>query len=108
MYHLINYVSAAEPGDGSGIFVNPLKGTSDFAGLIVKILDTVIKIGIPVLVLFIVYAGFLFVTAQGNTTKIDEAKSALWWAVLGGAVLLGAKAIAAVICATLSVTCPIS
>ncbi|MEK7535824.1 MAG: pilin [Patescibacteria group bacterium] len=90
-------------GSGSGgTFINPLKsgGVTDFNSLIVKILEVLIAIGIPVLVLMIVYAGFLFVTAGGSQDKIDKAKSSLWWAVIGGAVLIGAKVIAEVVRAT--------
>jgi hypothetical protein len=50
----------------------------------------------------IVYVGFLFVAAQGNEEKIRSARSALVWTVIGGLILLGAKAIALVIEQTVS------
>lgn len=81
------------------VFYNPIDSPNFFA-LIDKILGVLIDIGIPVLVLFIVYAGFKFVTAQGNEAEITKAKAALLWSVIGGAVLLGAKVIAEVIRAT--------
>jgi len=100
-------ISGGSDGAGSGSkFKNPLgEGTTEFSQLLVKILDVLITIGIPILVLFIVYAGFLFVTAQGNETKIEEAKKSLWWAIIGGAVLVGAKLIASVVCSTIGTKC---
>lgn len=47
-----------------------------------------------------VFVGFKFVTAQGNETKISEAKNMLLWTVIGALILLGAKAIAIGICET--------
>ncbi|HEY9583043.1 MAG TPA: pilin [Candidatus Paceibacterota bacterium] len=93
-------------GGGSKVFDNPLGSTSSFSALIEKVLEVLIQIGIPVLVVFIVYAGFLFVTAQGNEKKIEDAKSALFWAVIGGAVLVGAKVIATVVKQTVGVIGP--
>jgi hypothetical protein len=43
-----------------------------------------------------------FVAAQGNEEKIRSARSALVWTVIGGLILLGAKAIALVIEQTVS------
>ncbi len=96
---MFNQLVAYAADDGS-IFFNPLKGTNDFASLIEKILGVLIQIGIPILVLMIVYSGFKFVTAQGNESEVTKAKAALFWSVVGGAVLLGAKVIAEVIKAT--------
>lgn len=97
----LSFASAQNPPSAGGpIFFNPLGTTNDFFVLITKILDVLIKIGIPILVLFIVYAGFKFVTAQGNEAEVTKAKEALFWAVVGGAVLIGARVIAGVVCAT--------
>lgn len=58
-----------------------------------KILEFVIKIGTVVVVLMLVYVGFLFVTAQGNETKLTTAKQALLWTIVGALILLGSQAI---------------
>jgi len=65
-----------------------------------KILEFVIQIGTVVVVLMTVYVGYLFVAAQGNSTKIEEAKKALLWTVVGALILLGSQAIAVAIRAT--------
>ena len=85
--------------DPKATFENPLD-SGDIPALLSKVLHLLVQIGIPVLVIFIVYAGLKFVTAQGNATKIEEAKKALFWAIIGGAVLLGADIISRVIKAT--------
>src|SRR3990167_8429785 len=54
-------------------FDNPI-GINDLEKFIAKILEIAIKIGIPVCVFFMVYAGFLFVSARGNEEAITKAK----------------------------------
>ena len=51
------------------------------------------QIGTIVIVLMLVYVGFLFVTARGEPGKITTARTALLWTVVGALVLLGAQAI---------------
>lgn len=80
--------------------INPLKGGASLESFLNNILDFVIRIGAIIVVLMLVYVGFLFVTAQGNETKITEARKALLWTVVGALILLGAKAIALGITAT--------
>lgn len=58
-----------------------------------KILDFVIDIGAIIVMLMLVYVGYLFVVTQGNETKLTEAKNALLWTLIGALILLGAKAI---------------
>jgi|SRR3989344_1348012 len=59
-----------------------------------KILDFVIKIGTVVVILMLVYVGYLFVAASGEPGKLETARSALLWTVVGALILLGSKAIA--------------
>ena len=49
----------------------------------------------------IMYAGFLYVTARGNSSKIEKAHNALLWAVIGAAILLGAWVISQAISSTI-------
>lgn len=92
---------------GSNVpLLNPL-GTScnstntDCLGkFLINILDFVVRIGSIVVILMLVFVGYKFVTAQGNDSKIIEARSMLLWTVVGALILLGAKAIAIGIQAT--------
>lgn len=82
---------------------NPLKGTGSLMELIVAILNNIVlPIAAVLVVLYIIYGGFLFLSAQGNPKKIEEAKSNLLWALIGAGVLLGAVAISKVVQATIN------
>ncbi|MCH7782904.1 hypothetical protein IID62_07525 [candidate division KSB1 bacterium] len=61
------------------------------------LLNVIIIIGIPIVTLAIIYAGFLFISAQGNETKISTAKNIFFWVVIGSLLILGAKALAVAI-----------
>jgi len=82
---------------GSGKIVNPIPKISDLTGLIKTILEAVVKIGIPIVALAIIYCGFLFVKAMGKPEEIKKAKDALLYTVIGAAILLGAWTIAQLI-----------
>jgi TRAP-type C4-dicarboxylate transport system permease small subunit len=64
---------------------------------IIIILNLVIVLAIPIVVLFIILAGFKYVTARGNPAQIQEATQALTYAIIGGVLIIGATAIAGII-----------
>jgi hypothetical protein len=68
--------------------------------LIADITVQVVRIGAALLTIMIVWTGFLFVTSQGVPGEIEKAKKSLWYVVIGGGILLGATALAAVISGT--------
>ena len=82
--------------DGFGRLTNPLKSDS-ITAFFTSILDIILTFAIPIVVLFIMYAGFLYVTARGDEGKIKTAHAALTWAIVGGVIVLGAKLIIDVI-----------
>jgi len=65
--------------------------------LIVGVLNIFIVIAVPIIVLFIIYAGFLYVTARGSVQQIEQATRAFTYAVIGGVIILGAVALSEVI-----------
>jgi len=75
---------------------NPI-GADTINELIKTILEGVIKIGIPIIALAIIYCGFLFVKALGKPEELKKAKDALLYTVIGSAILLGAWTIAQLI-----------
>lgn len=77
--------------------VNPLNGVSTLPEFLKAILAGVVQIGTIILIMMLVYVGFLFVAARGNSEKLQSAKSALLWTVIGGLILLGATSIQLVI-----------
>jgi hypothetical protein len=75
---------------------NPLNVDS-IEDLLGAILTIVIILATPIIVFFIIYAGFLYVTARGNAEQVTQATRALTYAVIGGVLIVGAVAIAAII-----------
>jgi len=85
--------------DSGTKIVNPI-GVDSIMGLIKTILEGVVKIGIPIVALAIIYCGFLFVQARGKPEAIKKAKDALIYTIIGAAILLGSWAIAQLISET--------
>ncbi len=82
-------------GSGSGdiIIPNPTKETNLLDLINSLLMNVALPIGAVLAVLYIIYAGFSFVTAQGNPKKIEDAKQRLLWALIGTGILLGAVGI---------------
>jgi hypothetical protein len=78
---------------------NPI-GVDNLQDFIKALLDGVLRIAIPIIVLAIIYSGFLFVKARGNSTELETAKNALMYTLIGAAVLLGSWAIAQIVADT--------
>lgn len=93
---------ALHTGGGVPHLDNPLGATTTFQALAAKILAIVSSIGGVIAVFFIIYAGFLFVTAGGNEEKHKEAKKAILYAVIGTAILIGAQALATILETTIN------
>lgn len=64
---------------------------------LIAILKLVMILMVPVMVFFIILAGFKYVTARGNATTIQEATKALTYAIIGAVIILGAVAISEMI-----------
>lgn len=75
---------------------NPLSFPT-IPSLLTALLNVVMVISIPILVFFIIYAGFLYVTARGNVEQLQQASRALLYAVIGAVVILGSVAITAIV-----------
>lgn len=86
------HAASAQCDPTTGI-CNPIQST-DFFSLVTAISDAILAIGIPLVAIFLVWSGFLFVTAGGNEEQIKRAKTTFFWALVGGAVVIGAKALA--------------
>lgn len=82
---------------------NPFKVKGNLYQLIEQIIENIIlPIGAVLCVLAFIYSGFLYVTAQGNTTQIAKANNALLNSAIGTAVLLGSWTIARMIQGTVN------
>jgi len=77
-------------------FENPIKKRS-LEEVVAAILDFVTQVGAVIAVLFMVYAGALFVFARGNETELQKAKQAFLWTLIGALIVLGAFVLGEVI-----------
>ncbi len=83
--------------------MNPLGEGTTVNSFLLSILNIITNtVGPVIVILMLVYVGFKFVTAQGEPGKITEARQMLLWTLVGALILLGAKAIAMGIQATVS------
>lgn len=73
---------------------------SDFLKVVIN--DLVLPIGALIAVLYIMYAGFLMVTARGDEGQLKDAKAAFTHAAIGTAILLGSWVIAEVVQTTVN------
>lgn len=74
-------------------------GIADFVALVLKVM---VMVALPVISFFIVYSGFLFISAQGNPEGLSKAKTNLMYVIIGAALILGAWVIATMIGGTVS------
>jgi hypothetical protein len=92
-------------GDGSGrntptkiIWENPFKVGDNIYELFKAVVNNILlPIGGVIAVMAFIWAGFLYVTAQGNEAQIKKAHQAFLYTAIGTAVLFGAWVIANVI-----------
>ena len=110
---LIPFFSFADPPANVGPTVqnitttleNPLSATSLFCFL-KDMLDVFLTIGVIIAVIFMVYAGFLYVTARGNDAQLGKAKTAFLGAVIGTAIIMGVWVLAKAIVGTINAIRP--
>ncbi len=86
---------------GSATLINPL-GERTLTEFFLDLLQILLIFAVPIIVFFIIYAGFLYVTARGNQEQVTKATRALGYAILGGVIILGAQVILTVIEGTVS------
>ena len=87
----------------SGNIPNPFNGGDSLLSLITAVLNNIIMpIAAVFVVIWIIYAGFKYVVAQGNPAKVTEAHKTLLWSLIGAGILLGAAGISAVVQTTIS------
>ena len=97
--HDVGSTPGSDTGSTPGGLNNPLEFGS-INEFFVAFLDVIVQVAFPLVVIAVVYTGFLFVTAQGDVTKLETAKKAFLWTVVGALIVLGAAAISELVCGT--------
>ncbi len=85
------------PGGSTGFELKNPIDSEDFAAIVKKIAELIVKVALPILVVMIIWAGAQFVFAQGNEQKLKDAKTTLWYSLIGALLVVGAFAIATAI-----------
>lgn len=73
-------------------FENPL-AFENITEFLKAFLDVVLMILTPLIVLAIIYTGFLFVSAQGKPEALSKAKNAFFWTLVGALIVLSVYAL---------------
>ncbi len=108
-------VITQNPGGSSGgssgssqlsYFPNPfgegVNGPNSLIGFIEYVLKVIVMpIGSIVVVFYVIYTGYKFVTAQGDVKKLEEAKKGFYGVMIGAAILFGAVVIVEAVRATI-------
>lgn len=80
---------------------NPLSSSfSDIPHFIEGALRVLVMVALPVIGLFIVIAGFMFVLARGNSSELEKAKRNFLYVIMGAGLILGAWVIAELLSGT--------
>lgn len=94
--------NAGGESDISIAIENPLKGIDSPEDLLNALVKAVVIIAAPIIVLFIILSGFKYVTAQGDPTKLAEAKRALVYSIIGAVIVIGSSAILEIVANTIT------
>ena len=92
------------PG-GSTLLQNPLASDS-LEDFLLDIIQILIVFAIPLIILMIIYAGFLYVLARGSEEQVTKATRAFTYAIVGGLLILGAELILQVVKGTVDQLAP--
>jgi hypothetical protein len=85
----------------ASVIENPtsVNSISDF---IIRILQAMVRLGLVVVAFFILLAGFMYISARGNTSKLNEAHENFKYVIYGAVLILGAWVIATIIGGTVT------
>lgn len=80
---------------------NPLK-FPNIQKAIEGLLQAIVMIALPIITVFIVYAGFKYVSARGNPAQLNEAHKNFTYVIIGTILILSAWVLATLIGGTVS------
>lgn len=81
-------------------FKNPL-GIKSIAELVSTFLKVMVLVALPIISLYVVYSGYLFIAARGNPEKLGDAKANFLYVIIGSVFILGAWVFASIIGGTI-------
>ena len=100
---LIILFSGVVDAQSQATLKNPLDPSlSNIPAFIAGFLRAVVLVSLPIITLFIVLSGFMFVTARGNQAKLTLAKKNFFAVLIGAILILGAWVLATLIGGTVT------
>ncbi len=66
------------------------------------IVNAVVRIAIPILVIFYIWSGLEFIFARGNPEKLKKAKNMFFYTIIGTLLILGAWTIVNIVIGTVN------
>lgn len=94
---LFPLIILAQAPSGSTVTLTNYLNVTTIEELLEAILTILITLATPIIIFFIIYGGYLYVTARGNPEQIKTATTALTYAIIGGVIIIGAVAIGTII-----------
>lgn len=88
-----NYGTDATVNATGGLLPKTVAGAGNVEGVIGKVISIILSMFGIVFFLLIFYAGFQWMTAQGNSDKVEKAKETILAAAIGLIIVLAAYAI---------------
>ena len=87
----------------NGELCNPLSNEfSTIPNFIAGALKILVMVALPIITIFIVYSGFLFVTAQGKPGELENAKQNFFFVIIGALLIMSAWILATLIGGTVT------
>lgn len=91
IFFIDNIVLAACISDSNKL-CNPIEGVDDPRIFIGRLIKGILGLSGSVALLMFVYGGLVYLTAQGESERVQRAKNTLIWATMGLAVIFGSYA----------------
>lgn len=89
-----------EPDPVQFELTNPIKA-DNFIQLLNLIVDAAMLVLVPLIVIAIMWTGFLFIKARGNDTELTKAKQMFFYVIIGAAIILASKLIITFVSSTI-------
>lgn len=92
---MVNFITAV--AQNPTVIQNPLPGVNNICALLTKIANAVAGLVGVMSVIMITVAGIMFLLSAGNPEKINKAKTAFFYAIIGFVIAISAGVIVIVI-----------
>jgi TRAP-type C4-dicarboxylate transport system permease small subunit len=76
---------------------NPIGSIGSVPELLASILNVLLIVAMPIIVLYLIYAGFQYVIARGKPEELQKANRSIMYGLIGAVIVVGAFAILEII-----------